>query len=72
MSYDPYTILNVSESSSLSEIRQSFMNISRKTHPDRGGDANKFKVIKTAYDYLVKLKTLSDSSSSFVPPEIQR
>ena len=68
MNFDPYQILNVTENSNISEIRTSFMNISRKAHPDKGGDPVVFMNIKKAYDYLIKLKTLSENSSSFVPP----
>ena len=47
-----YKILNVSESASQSEIKSSYRKLSMKYHPDKGGDAEKFKQINEAYQNL--------------------
>ena len=49
---DHYTLLGVNRNSSPEEIKKSFRRLSMKHHPDRGGDENKFKEIKEAYEVL--------------------
>jgi len=47
-----YAILGISEGASKIEIREAFRRLALKHHSDRGGDVEKFKKIKQAYDDL--------------------
>lgn len=55
--YDPFAVLDVDREASLSEIKRAYRDLSKKHHPDRGGDAEKFKEIAKAY------KTLTDEEA---------
>lgn len=50
--FNPYTILNVDEQASVSEIQQAYHRLSKLHHPDRGGDPEKFQEIARAYETL--------------------
>lgn len=52
MSKDFYNILGVDKSSSKSEIKKAFRTAAKTHHPDKGGDAEKFKKINEAYETL--------------------
>jgi molecular chaperone DnaJ len=52
MNKDYYKTLNINRSSSQDEIKKSFRTLSKKHHPDKGGDENTFKEIAEAYDTL--------------------
>jgi DnaJ-class molecular chaperone len=47
-----YNVLNVNENASKSEIKSAYRKLSMKYHPDKGGDAEKFKQINEAYQNL--------------------
>ena len=49
---DYYKILGVSENADNKQIHSAFKELAKKHHPDRGGDAEKFKEINEAYDTL--------------------
>ncbi len=49
---DPYEILGISKNANETEIKKAFRNLAIKHHPDRGGDAEKFKEINEAYQIL--------------------
>lgn len=51
---DYYSTLGVNKNASQEEIKKAYRGLAMKHHPDRGGDANKFKEIEEAY------RTLSD------------
>jgi curved DNA-binding protein len=51
---DYYSTLGVNRTASQEEIKKAYRGLAMKHHPDRGGDANKFKEIEEAY------RTLSD------------
>jgi len=53
---DYYKILGVNSNDNSDKIKKAFRKLSLKHHPDRGGDANEFKKINTAY------QTLGDSN----------
>ena len=47
-----YEVLGVSKDASQDEIRKAFKKLAVKHHPDRGGDADKFKEINAAHEVL--------------------
>jgi len=49
---DPYQVLGVGRSADLQEIKGSFRELAKQHHPDKGGDAEKFKQIQAAYEVL--------------------
>lgn len=52
MSKDYYNILGVGKSASAAEIKTAFRKKAHQHHPDKGGDAEKFKEINEAYQVL--------------------
>jgi len=52
MSKDYYKILGIEKSASSDEIKRAFRKLSHQHHPDKGGDAEKFKEINEAYQIL--------------------
>jgi len=52
MNKDYYKILNINRESSQDEIKKAFRKLSKKHHPDKGGDENVFKEMSEAYDTL--------------------
>tara|TARA_B100001248_G_C27358370_1_gene445051 strand:+ start:970 stop:1458 length:489 start_codon:yes stop_codon:yes gene_type:complete len=64
---NPYKILGIDKNSSDSEIRKAYRRLAIKYHPDKGGDAEKFKEINNAYSILSdkQKKTKYDSSGSY-------
>ena len=53
-----YEILGISETSTLLEVKRAYKRLAQKHHPDKGGDAEKFKQIKSAYDLIIKRRTV--------------
>lgn len=49
---DYYSILGVSKSAPPEEIKKSFRRLAHEHHPDKGGDAQKFKDVNEAYQIL--------------------
>jgi molecular chaperone DnaJ len=49
---DYYKTLGVDKKASKDDIKKSFRNLAHKYHPDKGGDAEKFKEINEAYSVL--------------------
>jgi DnaJ family protein A protein 2 len=47
-----YETLEVDKGASKKDIRKAYMKLSRTHHPDKGGDAHKFKEISAAYEIL--------------------
>jgi len=52
MKEDYYKILGVDKKASKAEIKKAYRNLAKKYHPDKGGDAEKFKKINAAYEVL--------------------
>lgn len=52
MSKDYYDLLGVSKSASAEEIKTAFRKKAHEHHPDKGGDAEKFKELNEAYQVL--------------------
>ena len=49
---DYYEALGVSKDADSATIKKAYRKLASKHHPDKGGDAEKFKEIQTAYDTL--------------------
>jgi DnaJ-class molecular chaperone len=49
---DYYKILNVEKNASQEEIKKNYRKMSLKMHPDKGGDADKFKELNEAFQVL--------------------
>jgi DnaJ-class molecular chaperone with C-terminal Zn finger domain len=49
---DLYSVLELSSSASLADIKKSFRRLALVHHPDKGGNAEKFKEITQAYEIL--------------------
>ena len=47
-----YELLGVSKNASLDEIKKAFRKKAIKEHPNKGGDAEKFKELAIAYEVL--------------------
>ncbi len=60
---DYYEILGVSKSTSADDIKKAYRNLAMKYHPDKGGDAEKFKEIDEAYKFLINKKESFSPSS---------
>ncbi len=52
MSKDYYKTLGIDKKASKDDIKKAFRNLAHKYHPDKGGDAEKFKEINEAYSVL--------------------
>lgn len=52
MSDDLYSILGVSRTADMGEIRKAWMRQAKANHPDKGGDVEQFKKIQKAFEVL--------------------
>jgi len=52
MSKDYYEILGVAKNASPDEVKRAYRKLAQQYHPDKGGDAEKFKEINEAYQVL--------------------
>ena len=48
LNFDPHAVLNVPKNADINQIKNAFVNLSRTSHPDRGGNPEIFKVIRSA------------------------
>ena len=58
-----YNLLGVSRDAEDQEIKKAFRKKAMKEHPDRGGDAEKFKKISEAYEVLIDSEKREFSTS---------
>ena len=49
---DPYGVLGVTSGAPDTDIRKAYHKLAREHHPDKGGDAEKFKKVQEAYEIL--------------------
>jgi DnaJ-class molecular chaperone len=49
---DPYGVLGVTSGTPDTDIRKAYHKLAREHHPDKGGDAEKFKKVQEAYEIL--------------------
>ena len=60
---NPYTLLGVKTTSSISELKKNYYNLSLLTHPDKGGSADDFRIVYDAYQYIKpQLENVKDVS----------
>ncbi len=52
-----YQILNIEQNATEEEIKKAYRKLALKLHPDKGGDPEEFKKIRTAYDILLNAQT---------------
>ncbi|KAF8366330.1 dnj-29 [Pristionchus pacificus] len=50
--YDPYSILELDHGASTAQIKKAYRDMSKKFHPDKGGDAIQFDRVAKAYQAL--------------------
>ena len=48
----PWEVLGISRDASFEEVKRAYRRLVMEHHPDRGGDAEVFKVIQAAYEIL--------------------
>ncbi len=49
---DFYEVLGIERGASIDEIRQAYLRLAKEHHPDKGGNAEKFRLIRMAYETL--------------------
>lgn len=52
MSKDLYEVLGIQRGADQREVKKAYFDLARQHHPDKGGDAEKFKDVQNAYDVL--------------------
>ena len=55
---DPYKILGMQRGSTIDEVKTAYKKLARLHHPDKGGDAEMFQTINTAYSLILKQSEL--------------
>jgi|GEM_PF-916400 len=51
--FNPYDVLGISSDASAEEIKSKYKSLAQQHHPDKGGDEEIFKRIKSAYEILI-------------------
>jgi len=52
MSKDLYEVLGIQRGADQREVKKAYFDLAKQHHPDKGGDAEKFKDLQNAYDVL--------------------
>ncbi|MEE8059275.1 MAG: DNA-J related domain-containing protein [Pseudomonadales bacterium] len=52
---EAYTVLGLTAEQSWSTVQDTYRRLAAENHPDRGGDASKFMVIREAYEVLLQV-----------------
>jgi preprotein translocase subunit Sec63 len=50
--YEPYRVLEIAKDSPVTDVQQAYRKLSRKHHPDKGGDPELFRQVARAYKAL--------------------
>ena len=50
---NPYRILGLNKDASKEEIKEAYKKLAKLHHPDKGGNEEMFKLIKSAYELLI-------------------
>ena len=70
---NPYSLLGVKTSSSISELKKHYYQLSLLTHPDKGGSAEDFRTVHLAYSYIKEqLEGVKDVSYEELEDEFQQ
>ena len=60
---NPYALLGIKPSCSISQLKKNYYHLSLLTHPDKGGSATDFHIVHLAYHYIKKqIQDLKDVS----------
>lgn len=65
---NPYAVLGIPASSSLTDAKSAFRRLAGKHHPDRGGSEEKFKEVKAAWELIESGKYVAQPPPPPVPP----
>lgn len=63
-----YTTLGLDASATADDIKKTYRKLASQHHPDRGGDAEKFKTVQTAYDVIGDAAKRADYDDSLKNP----
>lgn len=50
----PYLVLGLPEGAEMQEVKKAYRRLAKETHPDLGGDGERFKEINDAYTAIEK------------------
>ena len=50
--FDPYGVLGVSDNATTAEVKRRYRNLAKDHHPDKGGDPERFIMIRRAFESL--------------------
>ena len=64
--FDYYKLLEVESTSSNAEIKQKFLELAKKFHPDKGGDEKHFQQITQAFDTLSKKSSRAQYDQQYI------
>lgn len=56
---NPYTILGLNKDASKEEIKEAYKKLAKLHHPDKGGNEEMFKLIKSAYELLINEESIN-------------
>lgn len=68
--FNPYHELNLPPTASVADIKKAFRRISMRSHPDKGGDEEKYKNVIKAYNILTDKDSGSSVSDEGFSPHI--
>jgi DnaJ-class molecular chaperone len=62
---DYFKVLKVDRSATLNEVKEAYRKLAMEHHPDKGGDADRFKEIAEAYEWICNNKKENKSRGGF-------